>query len=62
MKVEKISNQKKVAAMYMLINAFSKQHENSKEWKIFFCGAEVVAKLAEKAAYLNGKSIVAEMF
>jgi hypothetical protein len=57
-----ISNQKKVAAMYMLIKAFSKQHENSKEWKIFFCGAEAVAKLAEKAAWLNGKSVVAEMF
>jgi len=57
-----LSNQKKVAAMYMLIKFFKQKQDNPKAWKIFFCGAEAVAKLAAKAARLNKKSIVAEMF
>lgn len=58
----KLTNQKKVAVLFMLIKEFKKKQPTDGKWQIFFCGAEVVAKLVIKAAWLNKKSVIAEMF
>jgi len=57
-----LGNQKKVAVLYMLIKEFKKKQPADGKWQIFFCGAEAVAKLVVKAAWLNKKSVIAEMF
>jgi len=57
-----LANQKKVALLFLLIKEFKKKQQPEGKWQIFFCGAEAVAKLVIKAAWLNKKSVIAEMF